>query len=40
MSHEFANLLLNKVREGFTFPLWLVNQALELTGDLAREVAA
>lgn len=40
MSHEFANLLLNKVRDGVDFPVWLINQALELTGDLCEEVAA
>ena len=34
MSHYQAHQLLDKVREGVPFPLHLINQALELTGDL------
>jgi hypothetical protein len=34
MSHADAMKLLDKVREGVPFPLYLINQALELTGDL------
>jgi hypothetical protein len=34
MSDKFATLLLDKRREGADFPLWLINQALELTGDI------
>jgi hypothetical protein len=34
MSHHQAMILLDKVKEGVPFPLHLINQALELTGDL------
>jgi len=34
MSHYQAMILLDKVKEGVPFPLHLINQALELTGDL------
>lgn len=34
MSHYEAMKLLDKVREGVSFPLNLINKALELTGDL------
>jgi hypothetical protein len=34
MSHHQAMILLDKVKEGIPFPLHLINQALELTGDL------
>ena len=34
MSHYEAMKLLDKVREGVPYPLHLINQALELTGDL------
>ena len=34
MSHYEAMILLDKVKEGIPFPLHLINQALELTGDL------
>jgi hypothetical protein len=34
MSHYQAMQLLDKVREGVPFPIHLINQALELTGDL------
>ena len=34
MSHHDAMRLLDKVREGIPYPLHLINQALELTGDL------
>jgi hypothetical protein len=34
MSHHQAHILLDKVKEGVPFPLHLINQALELTGDL------
>ena len=34
MSHHDAMKLLDKVREGVPFPVRLINQALELTGDL------
>jgi len=34
MSHYQAMRLLDKVREGVPFPIHLINQALELTGDL------
>ena len=34
MSHFEAHQLLDKVKEGIHFPLHLINQALELTGDL------
>jgi hypothetical protein len=35
MSHEFATMLLNRLRDGANVPRWLVDMALELTGDLA-----
>lgn len=34
MSHNEAMKLLDKVRDGVPFPLYLINKALELTGDL------
>ena len=34
MSYYQAMQLLDKVREGVPFPIHLINQALELTGDL------
>jgi len=34
MSHHQAMILLDKVKEGVPFSLHLINQALELTGDL------
>ena len=34
MSHYQAHQLLDKVREGVPVPIHLINQALELTGDL------
>lgn len=34
MSYELAKQILDKVREGVLYPLHIVNQALELTGDL------
>jgi hypothetical protein len=34
MSHADAMKLLDKVREGVSYPLHLINKALELTGDL------
>jgi hypothetical protein len=34
MSHHQAMILLDKVKDGVPFPLHLINQALELTGDL------
>jgi hypothetical protein len=34
MSHYQAMILLDKVKDGNYFPLYLINQALELTGDL------
>jgi hypothetical protein len=34
MSHHDAMKLLDKVKDGVPFPLHLINQALELTGDL------
>jgi hypothetical protein len=34
MSHYQAMQLLDKVREGVPFPIYLINKALELTGDL------
>ena len=34
MSHYQAHQLLDKVKEGKNVPLYLINQALELTGDL------
>jgi hypothetical protein len=34
MSHYEAMILLDKVKDGIPFPLYLINQALELTGDL------
>ena len=34
MSHFDAMILLDKVKDGVPFPLHLINQALELTGDL------
>jgi hypothetical protein len=34
MNYFEAMRLLDKVREGVPFPLHLINQALELTGDL------
>ena len=34
MSHYEAMKLLDKVREGASYPLHLINKALELTGDL------
>jgi hypothetical protein len=40
MSRLVATLLLDKRRAGADFPLWLINQALELTGDIEIESAA
>jgi len=34
MSHADAHKLLDKVKEGTNYPLYLINKALELTGDL------
>jgi len=34
MNYYEAMRLLDKVREGVPFPIHLINQALELTGDL------
>jgi hypothetical protein len=34
MNYFEAMKLLDKVREGIPFPIHLINQALELTGDL------
>ena len=34
MSHADAMKLLDKVRDGVSYPLHLINKALELTGDL------
>ena len=34
MSHYEAHILLDKVKEGIPFPLYLINKALELTRDL------
>jgi hypothetical protein len=34
MSHTDAMRLLDKVREGVSYPIHLINKALELTGDL------
>ena len=34
MNYFEAMKLLDKVREGVPFPIHLINQALELTGDL------
>jgi hypothetical protein len=34
MSHHQAMILLDKVKDGKNVPLYLINQALELTGDL------
>jgi len=34
MSHHDAMKLLDKVKDGVPFPIHLINQALELTGDL------
>ena len=34
MSHHQAMILLDKVKDGVPFPIHLINQALELTGDL------
>ena len=34
MSHFQANQLLDKVKDGKNVPLYLINKALELTGDL------
>jgi hypothetical protein len=34
MNYFEAMRLLDKVREGIPFPIHLINQALELTGDL------
>jgi hypothetical protein len=34
MNYFEAMRLLDKVKDGFPFPLHLINQALELTGDL------
>jgi hypothetical protein len=34
MNYFEAMILLDKVKEGVPFPLHLINQALELTGDL------
>jgi hypothetical protein len=34
MNYFQAMRLLDKVREGVPFPIHLINQALELTGDL------
>ena len=34
MSHSDAMKLLDKVREGVSYPLHIINKALELTGDL------
>jgi hypothetical protein len=34
MSHELAVKILDKVREGVPYPIFIINKALELTGDL------
>jgi hypothetical protein len=34
MNYFQAMILLDKVKDGVPFPLHLINQALELTGDL------
>ena len=34
MSHYQAMQILDKVREGVPYPLHIINQALQLTGDL------
>jgi hypothetical protein len=34
MSHQQAMILLDKVKDGKNVPLFLINKALELTGDL------
>ena len=34
MSHFQAHQLLDKVKDGKNVPLYLINKALELTGDL------
>ena len=34
MNREVANKLLDKAREGKRYPLHIINQALELTGDI------
>jgi hypothetical protein len=34
MSHFEAHQLLDKVKDGKNVPLYLINKALELTGDL------
>jgi hypothetical protein len=34
VSHHQAMILLDKVKDGKNIPLYLINKALELTGDL------
>jgi len=34
MSHQQAMILLDQVKDGKNVPLYLINKALELTGDL------
>jgi hypothetical protein len=34
MSHSEAIKILDRVRDGVHYPLYLINKALELTGDL------
>jgi hypothetical protein len=37
MSHELAVKILDKVREGVPYPIYIINKALELTGDLQQK---
>jgi hypothetical protein len=34
MTYEKAMQILDKVREGVNYPAWVINKALELTGDI------
>jgi len=34
MTHEMAMRILDKVKDGVSYPQWVIRKALELTGDL------
>lgn len=34
MSHELAMKILDQVRDGWSYPVYIITEALKLTGDL------
>lgn len=34
MTYEKAMQILDRVRDGVNYPIWVINKALELTGDI------